>query len=381
MRNTFLIALNILKLTFRKKGNIIVYLVLPVAITSIIMVISGSGASKPLNIGIVDMDRSIISQDLVKAVDNKDNFKTIEVSGDKINAMVTEHKVDCIIKIPNNFAKEIYSGNNANIELISIRGEDVTSWIENFVNFYVGGLKDISKASEGKKEAFDKMYAGYKDNSIKLKNEKLKDSAFGKSLTQSSMGFLIMFVLFGTGITSSYILREKKMRTFFRICSAPVKSKDYILSNIIANLTIVAVQIILVLFVITKILKVNIFIPKIQLFVILLCFGLVAIGIGLVVVAFSKTSNQVGTANTLIVTPTCMLGGCFWPADLMPPWLQRVGDFMPQTWALDSIKKLQSGSSFIDILPQLGILLAFAVAFFLIAVYKFNRRDDSRNFI
>jgi len=89
MRNTFLIALNILKLTFRKKGNIIVYLVLPVAITSIIMVISGSGASKPLNIGIVDMDRSIISQDLVKAVDNKDNFKTIEVSGDKINAMVT----------------------------------------------------------------------------------------------------------------------------------------------------------------------------------------------------------------------------------------------------------------------------------------------------
>lgn len=381
MRNTFLIALNILKLTFRKKGNIIVYLVLPVVITSIIMVISGSGDSKPLNIGIVDMDRSIISQDLVKAVDNKDNFKTIEVSEDKINAMVTEHKVDCIIKIPNNFAKEIYSGNNANIELISIRGEDVTSWIENFMNFYVGGLKDISKASEGKKEAFDKMYAGFKDNSIKLKNEKLKDSAFGKSLTQSSMGFLIMFVLFGTGITSSYILREKKMRTFFRICSAPVKSKDYILSNIIANLTIVAVQIILVLLVITKILKVNIFIPKIQLFVILLCFGLVAIGIGLVVVAFSKTSNQVGTANTLIVTPTCMLGGCFWPADLMPPWLQRVGDFIPQTWALDSIKKLQSGSSFIDILPQLGILLAFAAAFFLIAVYKFNRRDDSRNFI
>lgn len=381
MRNTFLIALNILKLTFRKKGNIIVYLVLPVAITSIIMVISGSGASKPLNIGIVDMDRSIISQDLVKVVDNKDNFKTIEVSEDKISDMVTEHKVDCIIKIPNNFAKEIYSGNNVNIELISIRGEDVTSWIENFLNFYVGGLKDISKASEGKKEAFDKMYAGFKDNSIKLKNEKLKDSAFGKSLTQSSMGFLIMFVLFGTGITSSYILREKKMRTFFRICSAPVKSKDYILSNIIANLTIVAVQIILVLLVITKILKVNIFIPKIQLFVILLCFGLVAIGIGLVVVAFSKTSNQVGTANTLIVTPTCMLGGCFWPADLMPPWLQRVGDFIPQTWALDSIKKLQSGSSFIDILPQLGILLAFAAAFFLIAVYKFNRRDDSRNFI
>lgn len=381
MRNILLIAQNILKLTFKKKGNILVYLVMPVVMTSIMMALSGSGSSKPLNIGIVDMDKSTLSQNLAEAVDKKDNFKTIEVSEDKTNDMVTEHQVDCVIKIPKNFENDIYNGNNVDIELISIRGEDITAWIGNFLNFYVGGLKDISKASEGKKEVFNKMYAGFKDQSIKLKNEKLEDESLGKDLTQFSMGFLIMFVLYGTGITSNYILREKRIRTYFRICSAPVKSKDYIIGNIIANLATVAAQVILVLLVITKIFKINTFIPHIQLFAVLLCFGLVAIGLGLVVVAFSKNSNQAGTANTLIVTPTCMLGGCFWPAEVMPQWLQRVGDFIPQTWALDSIKKLQSGSSFIDILPQLGILLAFAAAFFLIAVYKFNRRDDSRNFI
>lgn len=381
MRNILLIAQNILKLTFKKKGNILVYLVMPVVMTSIMMALSGSGSSKPLNIGIVDMDKSTLSQNLAEAVDKKDNFKTVEVLEDKTNDMVTEHQVDCVIKIPKNFGNDIYNGNNVDIELISIRGEDVTAWIGNFLNFYVGGLKDISKASEGKKEVFDKMYTGFKDQSIKLENEKLEDESLGKDLTQFSMGFLIMFVLYGTGITSNYILREKRMRTYFRICSAPVKSKDYIIGNIIANLTTVAAQVILVLLVITKIFKINTFIPHVQLFAVLLCFGLVAIGLGLVVVAFSKTSNQAGTANTLIVTPTCMLGGCFWPAEVMPQWLQRVGDFIPQTWALDSIKKLQSGSSFIDILPQLGILLAFAAAFFLIAVYKFNRRDDSRNFI
>lgn len=381
MRNILLIAQNILKLTFKKKGNILVYLVMPVVMTSIMMALSGSSSSKPLNIGIVDMDKSTLSQNLAEAVDKKDNFKTVEVLEDKTNDMVTEHQVDCVIKIPKNFGNDIYNGNNVDIELISIRGEDVTTWIGNFLNFYVGGLKDISKASEGKKEVFDKMYAGFKDQSIKLENEKLEDESLGKDLTQFSMGFLIMFVLYGTGITSNYILREKWMRTYFRICSAPVKSKDYIIGNIIANLTTVATQVILVLLVITKIFKINTFIPHVQLFAVLLCFGLVAIGLGLVVVAFSKTSNQAGTANTLIVTPTCMLGGCFWPAEVMPQWLQRVGDFIPQTWALDSIKKLQSGSSFIDILPQLGILLAFAAAFFLIAVYKFDRRDDSRNFI
>ena len=37
MRNLFLLALNTLKITFRKKSNIIVYLILPVVIVIFIM--------------------------------------------------------------------------------------------------------------------------------------------------------------------------------------------------------------------------------------------------------------------------------------------------------------------------------------------------------
>lgn len=381
MRNIFLITLNVLKMSFRKKGGILVSILLP-SIICIITVLANVGSSSgSIKIGVLDKDNTVLSNDMIDTINLKGNFKTIAVLEDQIKEVVLEQKVDCVMVIPESFQSGIYNGKGDKVKFVSIKGEDTTAYISSFVNYYIQGLNDISKASEGDQNIFNKMYKGNKNELIKLKVEKLEDKNLSKNITYVTMGFLLMFVMSGAGFISSYIVSEKRNKTFFRICSAPVKAKDYVLSNVLTSLIIVLIQVTLVIFVMTKVLNVNIFMKNIELFTILMCFGLVSIGIGLTVVAFSKTTNQVGTLNTLILTPTCMLGGCFWSPDFMPPWLQRVGDFVPQTWALRSITTLQTGGSFNTILPYIAILLSFALVFILIAIYGFNRRNDVSNFI
>lgn len=127
--------------------------------------------------------------------------------------------------------------------------------------------------------------------------------------------------------------------------------------------------------------RIETFVPDIAMFLILLLFGIVAIGIALVITAFAGSSYMAATLSSLVITSTCMLGGCFWPVDLMPEVVQKISFFMPQQWAIDAFQKVQLGSGMYEILINTMILCAFALALLLIAIYKFYRADDVKKFV
>jgi ABC-2 type transport system permease protein len=58
-----------------------------------------------------------------------------------------------------------------------------------------------------------------------------------------------------------------------------------------------------------------------------------------------------------------MLGGCFWPREIMPKALQQLANFTPVTWVLKASEKLLYGSSINAIGSEIGILLLFALVF------------------
>ena len=242
-------------------------------------------------------------------------------------------------------------------------------------------MHDLAKASKGDKASFDRMYNGYLNQSLKLSVEKVEDKAKNKMITFQSLGFIVMFLMLGVSMTTGMILKEKRNRTYFRICSAPVNSREYLLANILANTLIVIVQVILIIVVMKKVFGISTYVPDIELFIILLLFGISAIGMGMVIVSFSKSTFQSDTLSTLVITPTCMLGGCFWPIKFMPSILKKASYFMPQRWTLDAVEALQNGKSISDIAIHLCILVAFTIVFFIVAAYRFSTSDDIKKFI
>ena len=381
MRNLFLLTLNTLKITFRKKSNIIVYLILPVVIVIFVMSAYSSMDSK-LRVGINNENKNgVISKDFVTALKGQDKLKIQEVKEDEINNLVAEGKVDCVITLPTNFDEGVFKAQISKIQITSIKGQEATAFVQNYVNYYIKSLTMLGKASGGDKATFNKLYEDFKVNTLTVHKNVVKDESLDKLKTVQSIGFLIMLMLQGATTTSGLILKEKKEKTYYRIFTSPVNTRIYIGANVLANMCIMVAQSILVIFSSKYILKLTTGVPDLQLLVILVLFGLVSVTMGILLVAFSNTTSQIGAMATLIITPTCMLSGCFWPIELMPKTMQHIADFLPQTWALEAIRELQNGKSFLEVMPKLGILVAFALAFFLIGMYKMKSGKSVKNFV
>lgn len=85
--------------------------------------------------------------------------------------------------------------------------------------------------------------------------------------------------------------------------------------------------------------------------------------------------------QNLIITPSCLLAGCFFPMEIMPDTVRKISSFLPQHWLLDMINKLQEGQTLGSLYVNMAILLAFAVVFALIAIFRFGRNNDVRQFV
>lgn len=381
MRNAWLLTKNTLKVLLRKKTNILIFFILPIIGMLVSIAFYSNTGLTYVHIGVIDNDRTALAGDFLQSLSQQRTMKVTPMTEEEKDSQISSGKVECVIVIPEGFAEGIYHKNLKPIEIFSIKGEAATAWIENYSNIYLKNLQDIAQASAGNNDTFEKIYHNLKQDPLSLQVEKVQDLTHDKDMTTQMIGFLIMFMLVGAGNTAEMILTEKRNRTYHRICAAPVSPKTYILGNVMANLILVMLQIALALLFMIKVFKVQINLPVAQLYLIMVLFGVVAIGLGVLIVAFSNDSKQAGTIQDLIITPSCMLAGCFWPVEIMPKTLQRIADFLPQTWTISAIQKLQMGGSVDQILPNLLIIAAFAVTFFLVAAYRFGRNDNVKTFI
>jgi ABC-type multidrug transport system permease subunit len=56
------------------------------------------------------------------------------------------------------------------------------------------------------------------------------------------------------------------------------------------------------------------------------------------------------------------LGGCWWPIEVTPDWMQRLALFLPTGWAMDALHKLVNfGAPPTAVLPHLAVMIAASV--------------------
>jgi ABC-2 type transport system permease protein len=97
--------------------------------------------------------------------------------------------------------------------------------------------------------------------------------------------------------------------------------------------------------------------------VIVLLFGLVSTGTAMVVGARAKSLEQSIALGIPLGIALGMLGGCMWPLTIVGSTMRAVGHLTPHAWAVDALMTLSVKRATLGaILPQLGVLAAFAVA-------------------
>ncbi|MEK8051139.1 ABC transporter permease [Ideonella sp. DXS22W] len=82
---------------------------------------------------------------------------------------------------------------------------------------------------------------------------------------------------------------------------------------------------------------------------------------GLLVASMILVLKRGDVLNTAFSAATAMIGGAFFPVELLPPWLGFVAQALPMTYAYDGLRLgLLAGATPVQLLPQLAKLLAFA---------------------
>ncbi len=373
-----LMALNSLKLTFRGKFSIFKYIVIPVLSVYLLIGLGTKSSDNGLRAKIVDNDKSFLSQLYIDEFLKNNNVKVYDGNEDTTK-LLTSDKIDISLEISQGFQKKTFIADSPSIVITSIKGSETSIWIKEYSNNLIELFKNLSKISGEDEEAFKKLYDEYNRDKIIIENSVIDYNGNVAEVTRLAMGILIMFIMYNCIGNTSRILREKNNKTYYRIRTAPVSSLEYIMGNVLFNIILLTIQLILVLIVVFKIQKAQLGIEPWILFAAIMSFGLSAIGIGMLVVAFSDIKSVGGIAVPIIVTPTCMLSGCFFPVEVMPDFMQKISYFFPQRWALNAIKTAQLGSANIEVYISILVTLAFAAVFFLISSLKMRKSRAIKN--
>ncbi|PFZ06461.1 ABC transporter permease [Bacillus pseudomycoides] len=370
-----------LSVLLKNKKGLLLIIGLPIVGSLMAFLIYGNAGQGTLRIGVVNNENHYIANDTVKFIEGLNHVEVSKIKASEIEEKLASKKLDGVITLDSGFSQSVRDGKSSHIQISSIKGAQVTEFIKSYLYNYIDNITAISKVAQKDQSTFDKMYANYQKNSFKLTAYTLKDTSKNKDMTNQTVGYLIMFMLFSAVNFSERILREKENRTYFRLLSTPIDGRKYILSNVAVNMVIMMVQIIVTVLFMTNVFHIDPNMPLLVMIGVLMIFGLIAIGLSLAVVSFAKNSVSANTMQNIIITPTCLLAGCFFPFEIMPASVQKIADFLPQRWLLDTIGELQKGTPFSDLYLNILILFAFAIAFFLIAIYKFGHNNDARNFI
>lgn len=325
--------------------------------------LNGGGGDISFNVAVLNQSNSQFAQQFVEQASQNKTLKvntevtTIEQAKEKMS----RSELDATIELPADFgavqdgqafpsgqAKVIYTQNNQQsaTALISILDAQFKAVNEQFVTSVTPFTVAGEQLNENSLSAFDYTFAG-----------------------------LVGFVLMGVGIFGpiNVFPELKKMGILRRLRTTPLRVWQYFTSTAISQVATGLVSLVIMFVVAITVFHLNVVGNWFELAVYITLGMIMLLGIGLALGGWAKNERQVAPLANIIVFPMMFLSGTFFPRFLMPDWLQHISNFLPLTPIIDGIRLIATeGAHFVDILPQLGLILGWLVVIYFIAFRVFR---------
>jgi ABC-type multidrug transport system permease subunit len=176
---------------------------------------------------------------------------------------------------------------------------------------------------------------------------------------QSIPGILVMFtilVLLTSGGTMLVI--ERKQGLLRRLASTPISRTEVVAGKWLARMGLATLQVGAALVIGTVLFKMDWGPDLGTVILVLVAWAGFCASAGLWLGTIAKTEGQASGLGVLAANALAALGGCWWPIEVAPDWMQALQKFIPTGWTMDALHKLisfQSGAS--SVISNLVILL------------------------
>ena len=369
------IAKNDLRITIKDKMFLAWMLVFPLIFTLIFgMAFQGMGSQDTqVTLNIRDKDHSLLSQSMIDELASKKYAIHVLKS--------SEEQAFRTLIIPSGFEKSVLAGQQVELKLEQEQGrslEAMQTAYSHVLKAIIKVLARIVMISPEDTEALEQEYSKAEwERRITLRSEvggKLVaiPDGFNHSVPSMVVMFLLFTVLMYGGIN---LLEERRNGQLERIYLSPATFGSIIAGKWLSRILLGMIQISLLFLAGKFIFGVYLGHSIPILFLLSFLFCATIAGMSMLFGSIIKKEEILIVLNILLANLMSGLGGCWWPMELVPDGLQKVGFLLPTAWIMDAYHKLIFfGHGLESVLVHLAVLTGYTVLFLFLAIRFFKIR-------
>lgn len=371
------------KRTIGTRRGFLLQILLPSVVIAVLVGFMGGEAAVRTGIAYINQDaQEESSAFLLQQLQERGNYELIPF--DDVGAMkdyLIKFKASLGISTPSTFTSDLKSGKQPSVEVYEMATSEESYIARVTLNTEIAKLHGIALqayASGDEQENNQKFTSILNEVSKgKITSQTVDLQLYPKRGISLVTGFTLMFLMGLVSNTVSQIVEDRSQRTMARIFTAPVSSAQITVGNFLGSVFVGLLQIIIVLSISRGVMGYDYGVDFFPHLLILGAFMLVTMGLASTVAGLIRNPQNTGMLNNLIIFPTCMLGGCFWPIMYMPDIMQRIANFMPQKWVIQALEQLSAGDALSSVTTPLSILGLMALILLVIGS-AILRPQDSR---
>lgn len=399
------LVLKDLSQVLRDKKSLLFLVAMPIVFT-LFMGFAYRGATEPqdnrLALGWVNHDPDgLLSQRLYAMLADSDAVKWVDVAPAQAEEQMRKGTVSGVLVVPTRFSQKALAGEPIQLILMadefSTAGQSLYQLARPAVTQLMSAVEiarlDVQTIHAGKPfaseeerqaelaAAFNTAAQSWAENAQSgslIQVEKAVRAepgvAFGGNpYNQASPGILVQFAIFGLVASAQILVQERKIGTLQRLITTAMKPWQIIAGHMLAMFVIVFLQTVLLIVFGQWVLRVDYLREPVGTLLVATTLGLWVSSVGLVIGVIAQSEEQVVLYSLIAMFVLTGLGGAWFPLEGAGRVFAAVGQLTPTAWAMDGFQNiLIRGSGLTSALLPSGILLAYAVGFFVAAMWRFH---------
>ena len=380
MRQFYELVVANFKMTVRNRQSLFWMFLFPVMLMVLFGIgFAGGGGQSQLALGLVDLDKSDISQKVKDGFSDAGIVKVREY--ERVNTARAELKdgeIDGVVVLRSGMAKKVEGalavsgrrvagGVSADGEAtgamppqpgaakIDLYFDPSNTFVSDVVRGLVANvLNGIDRAASGAPQLLE-----LESHSVRQRNLRYIDFLVPGIIAMTMMNSA-MFGLGGTIV--SY--RERGILRRLKVTPQPLTI--FLSAQITNQLLFSMIRAVLLIVVARLFFDVEVIGSYIVLMAVVLIGSLCFVTIAFTVASFSKNREIADSIGNVITMPMMFLGGVFFPVDSAPAWIQPFIKALPLKYLADATRDVMiKGEGLVSIAPDLMILSVVTVAFFI----------------
>lgn len=367
----------------RDRTALFFIVVLPIVVIIIIGVTFGATAEVP--VGVVDQDGSALSRDLVERLDAGE---AVEVrpfdSADDLNASVRRQGVVAGVVVPEGYGAALDGGRDAQVLFVEgLAGGDSFAARSPVVAAVAeqGATVAAARFAEARIGTdFTDALRTAREQAAQSPGVGVRVEAVGRTVEDVSQfsytapANLVLFVFLNSLTAAAAFAEMRRLGLTRRMLAAPIGSADVVRGITLNRFAFALVQSLLIVVVGWLLFDVR-WGDGVAALVLVVVFGLVSTGAGMLLGTLVRTPDQAGAIGPPIGIALGMLGGCMWTLEIVSPTMRAIGHLTPQAWAMDAwVELIFYGGNLADIGRELAVLAGFAVVLLGLAAWRVRRQ-------